>query len=164
MRRRGAKHVRPELLFGSCAENGRIRRHHWRVAANPCAGADMPKMPEREMRAWDAVQIKRFREESARDRLHTLYVLAVGTGMRQGEMFGLRWSDIDFTAGCLSVRRTLEGVRGKSQLREPKTPAARRRIDLPAHAIVELHEHRKRMLAEGQDVRDGLVCCDSAGH
>lgn len=133
------------------------------IASNPCAAADMPKMPKSEMRAWDAAQAKRFCAESAGDRLHALYVLAVATGMRQGEMFGLRWSDIDFEEGCLSVRRTLEEVRGKLQLREPKTPAARRRIDLPAFVLAALHEHRKRMLAEGQDVRDGLVFCSTDG-
>jgi integrase len=133
------------------------------LAANPCAAADMPKMPKREMRAWDSAQVKRFRLESAKDRLHAIYVLAVGTGMRQGEMFGLRWSDIDFDGSCLSVRRTLEELRGRFQLREPKTPAARRRIDLPAYVVTELHEHRKRMLAEGQDVRDGLVFCATDG-
>jgi integrase len=133
------------------------------LAANPCAAADMPKMPVREMRSWDAAQVKRFRLESVKDRLHALYVLAVASGMRQGEVFGLRWADIDFGEGCLSVRRTLEEVRGKLQLREPKTPAARRRIDLPAYVVAELHEHRKRMLAEGRDVRDGLVFCDSDG-
>ena len=133
------------------------------LASNPCAAADMPKMPKCEMRAWDAVQVKRFREESAGERLHALYILAVGTGMRQGEIFGLRWPDIDFAGGSLSVRRTLGEVRGRFQLKEPKTPAARRRIDLPAHVVAELHDHRKRMLAEGQDVRDGLVFCDNDG-
>ncbi len=133
------------------------------IPSNPCAGADMPKMPKHEMHAWDAEQVKRFQAESAKDRLHALYVVAIGTGMRQGELFGLRRSDIDFDEGCLSVRRSLEDVRGQLKLKEPKTAAARRRIELPSHVRAELHEHRKRMLAEGQDVRDGLVFCDGDG-
>jgi integrase len=133
------------------------------ISSNPCAAADMPRMPKHEMHAWDVNQVKKFHGESSKDRLHALYVVAIGTGMRQGELFGLRWSDIDFDEGCLSVRRTLEDVRGQLQLREPKTATARRRIELPTYAKVDLHEHRKRMLAEGQDVRDGLVFCDRDG-
>jgi integrase len=133
------------------------------LPSNPCAGADLPKMPKREVRFWDAAQVKAFLAATAEDRLHTLYVLAATTGLREGELFGLKWPDLDLAAGTLSVRRALEEVRGKFELREPKTEEARRRVELPELAVTALHEHRKRMLAEGRDVKAGLVFCGTDG-
>ena len=83
--------------------------------------------------------------------------------MREGELFGLQWPDVNLEDGWLCVQRTLEEVRGKMQLREPKTEKSRRRIELPAFVVDALHEHRKRMLAEGHDVKKGLVFCDTDG-
>jgi integrase len=82
-------------------------------------------------------------------RLGALFVLAVATGMRQGELFGLRWEDVDLKAGIVSVQRTLEEIDGKLRLKEPKSEKSRRRIDLPAFAIEALVRHKARMMPEG---------------
>lgn len=77
-----------------------------------------------------------------------MYVLALASGMRQGELFGLHWADIDFNGGFLVVRRSLENLAGAARLKEPKTGKGRR-IDLPAFAVAALNDHRKQSLAEG---------------
>jgi integrase len=50
--------------------------------------------------------------------------------MRQGELFGLQWPDIDFEAGSVYVQRTLEEIKGRFKLKELKTTKSKRRIDL----------------------------------
>jgi integrase len=76
------------------------------------------------------------------DRLHALYALAITTGMRQGELLALRWTDVDLKAGTLAVRHTLQ--RRTPVLAEPKTDRARRTLRLGPGAIEVLRDHRNR--------------------
>jgi integrase len=80
------------------------------------------------------------------DRLAALYVLAIATGMRQGELLGLRWQDVDLDAGRLTIRHTLR--LGTRELAEPKTERARRTLRLGADSLLALREHRRRQLGE----------------
>ena len=96
------------------------------LASNPCTDATRPKVPKKEMRTWDGGQVQQFLEAAAADRLFVLYVAAIETGMRQGELFGLHWPDIDFGAGTIQVQRSLSELRGVFALKPPKTEAGRR--------------------------------------
>lgn len=96
-----------------------------------------------------ADQVETLLSTTKDNRLHALYAVAIGTGTRQGEIFGLHWSDIDLAAATIMVRRTLCEVKGRLFTSEPKTAKGRRRIDLPAIVVAALFEHRKQMLAEG---------------
>ena len=83
------------------------------------------------------------------DRLEALYVLAITTGMRQGELLGLKWEDVDFEAGTLQVRRTLSTHVGRGfSFSPPKTAKGRRSIKLPELATSSLKKHRKAQLEE----------------
>jgi integrase len=68
------------------------------------------------------------------DRLAAAYLVALSTGLRQGELLGLGWADIDFTARTLRVSHALQRIRGEFVLVEPKT--ARSRRTLPMRAAV----------------------------
>ncbi len=131
------------------------------VISNPCPDIPKPRPAKKEMHVWDHDQTTRFLEAARNDRLHALYVLAVASGMRQGELFALDWSDVDFDASAVMVRRTLEEIQGKLRLKEPKTAQSRRRIELPKFALDALHDHRKQMLAEGH--AGAPVFCDTDG-
>ena len=131
------------------------------MTSNPCPDIAKPRPEKREMKVWDHSQAVLFLNAAKSDRLHALYVLALNTGMREGELFALAWSDIDFAQSRLQVRRTLEELDGKVRLKEPKTPHSRRQIDLPRVATDALQDHRKRMLAEGNAAAP--VFCDSGG-
>ena len=72
------------------------------------------------------------------DRLEALYVVALTTGMRLGELLALRWSNIDFKAAALSVRGTLHSAKGVSVIAEPKTSGSRRQISLGGLAVEAL--------------------------
>ncbi len=133
------------------------------LPVNPCTDAAKPRPPKKEMAVWDGEQMRRFLAAAESDRLYALYVVALDTGMRQGELLALVWPDVDFAEGTLTVQRSLSDVRGKLSVKSPKTAAGRRRIVLSRYAVDALHEHRKRMLAEGRDVKAGIVFCSSAG-
>lgn len=130
------------------------------IPYNPATDVAKPKPRKQEMQIYDAEQAARFLDAASEDRLHAMYVLAVDTGMRQGELFALHWTDFDFTIGSVQVQRSLEEINGKLRVKEPKSGRGRR-IELSRFALDALHEHRKRMLAEGHAT--GPVFCDLDG-
>jgi integrase len=79
------------------------------------------------------------------DRLEALYVLALMTGLRRGELLGLRWSDVDLEGRRLVVRRSLQvNDEGRWVLGAPKTKHSRRPVLLTGTAVKALREHRDR--------------------
>jgi integrase len=133
------------------------------IPFNPAADIPKPRPPEREMQTLDAAQVKQFHEAAGHYRLKAIFLLATATGMRQGELLGLKWDDIDFESGKLTVQRTLARVKGKFILKEPKSKRSRRTIKLPRYALDALHEHRKAMLAEG-NLSAPVVFCTRTGN
>ena len=87
-------------------------------------------------------------ETAREDRLEALYVLAVHTGLRQGELLGLKWEDADFEAGTLQVRRSLATAKGGPVLAAPKTRGSRRTVKLTRGAVEALRGHLQRQLEE----------------
>lgn len=83
-------------------------------------------------------------------RLEALFVLALTTGLRQGELLGLTWHDVDLGDGRIHVRQTLHWATHKRtwSLAEPKTERSRRSLDLPTITLVALEEHRLRQNME----------------
>jgi integrase len=82
---------------------------------------------------------------------HWLYMptlLAASTGLRRGEVLGLRWQDVDFKRGSLQVTQAVEEVGGKLALKLPKTQRSARTIKMPPTLITELERHRKEQLEE----------------
>jgi integrase len=133
------------------------------ISRNVCDAVDPPRVSKKKMQAYDVGQIKALLAALDNHRLKPLFVLAIATGLREGELFGLHWSDIDLEDHTLSVQQQLEEIDGKFRLTEPKSASGKRRIELPGFAVDALHEHRKRMLAEGRNVKDGPVFCDRRG-
>jgi integrase len=131
------------------------------IPHNPGVDVDKPRRRKREMHVWDRDEVTQFLLVAQDDRLYALYVLALTTGMRQGELFALVWGDVDFDHATVTIRRTLEEIRGQFRLKEPKTAASRRQITLPTVALNALHEHRKAMLTEGHAT--SAVFCDTDG-
>jgi integrase len=97
------------------------------------------------MRVLTVPEIHALFEACRGDELEALYVLALTTGMRQGELLALRWRDIDLERGWLDVNATLVRVAGRPRRSPPKTDSSRRSIKLTARAISALRSHRLRM-------------------
>jgi integrase len=132
------------------------------LAANPLDAVSRPRAPRREIQALDAEQTRALLAAAQGDPFEALYVLAVGTGLRLGELTGLRWGDVDLDAGAVHVRRALvERVNGEITFAEPKTSQSRRKVDLPAFVIAALERHRVRLGALPH--RDRLVFATPEG-
>lgn len=139
------------------------------IARNPCDGVTPPRPERPELRVLTQAQAAAFLVATRAHRMHALYVLAVSTGMRQGELLGLRWDDLHLDAGRLHVRRALQrrGTTGFVFV-EPKTGRSRRTVLLGSMAVAALRDHRRRQLEErlfaGPDWRDGdLVFANRTG-
>jgi integrase len=134
------------------------------LASNPARAVKKPKVQRHEIHPLDAEQARAFLAATATDRLHALYLLALDTGMRQGELFGLIWDAVDFTTGTVSVLRSLEEKAGQHRLKDVKTATSRRRIRVSPATLAALNQHRQRQLVKGQYREDGPVFLDTEGH
>lgn len=127
-----------------------------------------PKVPHEERMTLDGEQVRRLLAAADGRRDWGLFVLAVTTGMRLGEILGLRWADIELDSGTLHVRRSLAKVqRGVPLYQEPKTARSRRAVTLSRAAVDGLRRHRvmqneERLRAIGWEDH-GLVFPDSIG-
>jgi integrase len=82
------------------------------------------------------------------DRLEALYVLAVHYGLRKGELLGLKWADVDLTAGVMQVRRTMSDSREEGTIEEPTKSGKGRRVELSQTAVNALKSRRKAQMEE----------------
>ncbi len=119
------------------------------IPHNPAAGADPPKVRQEEITPLDAEQARAFLDAAHGEKFEALYALSLTCGLRMGEALGLKWSDIDLSAGTLRVNRQLQRMRegGGLVFSEPKN-ASRRTIDLPQRTVRALQSHRKRQTEE----------------
>src|SRR5512134_1488594 len=81
-------------------------------------------------------------------RFEALFVLAVTSGLREGELLGLRWRDVELDAGILQVRNAIQRIKGEWRFVEPKSKKSRRTIVLNNLAADALRAHRTRQAAE----------------
>jgi integrase len=136
------------------------------VPRNVTEAVDPPRPERKERPTFNLDQARQFLEAARDDGWEALYVLVIQTGMRRGELFGLRWDDVELDNGWLHVRQALAHD-GKS-FSLPKTTKGRRRIRLTPEAIEALKKHRstqhQKRLKQGSVWRDhGLVFCSSVG-
>jgi integrase len=118
---------------------------------NVAALADPPKQPEVgsvKMKTWDREELRSFLEFVREDRLYAAYRLAAMTGMRRGEVLGLRWQDVDFHRGRIAVRQTLVSVDYDVRFSTPKTKRSRRSIPLDAETVGALKAYKAQRSAE----------------
>jgi integrase len=129
---------------------------------NPTVLVKPPRPERREIKILTKDEIGVMLRAAEGTALHMPVLVALTTGLRRGELLGLRWSDLDLKAGTLTVNQALERVRGTIAFKAPKTKTSRRRITLPTVTIEALQQHRtaqaeeRLMFGLGRDPR-GLV-------
>lgn len=119
-----------------------------RLPRNPAADADPPRAATVEMSVWSASQLSRFIESVRADRLFAAWLLAATTGMRRGELLGLRWSDIHIDAGTASIRQIRTVARYEVLTLTPKTDKGARTIALDPETVATLRAHRVTQMEE----------------
>jgi len=123
-----------------------------RVERNVADMADPPRQAgQPQVHTWSPEQLRQFLRHVEGDRLYAAWLLAASTGMRRGEVLGLRWIDVDLAAGRLAVRHTWVLVDGRPAESEPKTKRSRRTIDLDQRTVAELRRWREQQLAERRE-------------
>lgn len=128
------------------------------LARNPALMVDPPVRPRREIRILDEQEMGRLLHAFEGRSVYVPTLLAAGTGMRRGEILGLRWRDLDLERGLLRVARSLSQTKEGLQIRSPKTNRGRRQIHLPGFVTIALEAHRRKAAAGAQPVEaDALV-------
>lgn len=113
------------------------------VARNVVDRVKAPPLEKKEPQPLDADQARRLLEAARGHRLEMLLTLALVTGMRRGELLALRWSNVDFVAGVLMVRRTVDFIAHYGYVEtRPKTKKGYRKIVLPSFMIERLQLYR----------------------
>jgi integrase len=142
-------------ILGSAARRGLI-------ASNPVTRlerGERPKIEGREMRVLDSAGIERLLG-SAPARYRALLATAVFTGLRQGELLGLTWADVDLDGGLVSVRKQLDR---HGQRVEPKTPQAVREVGLMPALVRTLRTHRADAFSRGVAKASDFVFASETG-
>lgn len=108
---------------------------------------DAPRVPIVEPRALSTGEVARLLAAARGDRLEALFVTAVGTGLRQGELLGLAWEDLE--PERIVVRKELVRIDGRYLRDDPKTERSKRIVPLSPAVATALAAHRERTIAEG---------------
>ena len=114
------------------------------VNRNPTQGCALPKVEHKEMKTLTADQLSAFFQEARDSGVYELYYLDLATGLRRGELLGLKWTDIDLDRGVLKIQRAISRQNGKVVEAPLKTKNAYRTLPLSADAIDVLMQQRRK--------------------
>ncbi|WP_407068267.1 tyrosine-type recombinase/integrase [Lapillicoccus sp.] len=115
-----------------------------RIALSPCDGIRLPKIVKKPVSPMATADIQAL-AEAVPEQYHAMVILAAGTGLRQGEIFGITVDRVDFLRRTLRVDRQLVAVRGQApEFGPPKTAASVRTVPLPDVVLEPLSEHLRR--------------------
>lgn len=128
------------------------------IVVNPCGTIDRPRPEKFDIHPLDREQASEFLAAIAGHHRENLFVLALGTGARQGELCALQWKDYDRDRKTLSIRHTLSTVGGKIIVKAPKTKSGARSIVLDDRSIAALERQRKENMRIGAAGEPWIFC------
>ena len=129
---------------------------------NPALHVELPQDEAYTITVWTPEQVGHFLDTSAGDRLYALYHLVAFTGLRRGEVAGLRWCDVDLDVGYLRVAQQLILLDDQVRFVPPKTRSGVRTVSLDAATVEVLRAHRDSQQAERDEWADGYRDLDLA--
>ena len=118
------------------------------ISHNPAGQVELETAPRNVRAVWTPVQLAAFLRHASGDRLGAAYHLVGSTGLRRGELCGLRWSDVDLDGATLTVRQQHVEVGRAIVVGEPKTKAGARLVALDAGTVAVLRTHRAAQAVE----------------
>ena len=155
------KHLHPQIIqayYGKAVDKlspRTVAKHHRLLSQalkyavrqgylgrNPCEFADPPSWKGKTMRTLTPFEVQVFLNVSRDSYYYPVYYAAVSTGLRQAELLGLRWRDVDLDLLSISVNRVLYKRRGVCEVKEPKTAHSRRRVAMTPKLALFLREYR----------------------
>lgn len=115
----------------------------WQIlATNPATGASPPRIDRKARNVPDANAVRDLLDAARGSTAYPPLLIAASTGMRRGEVLGLRWRDVDLEVAKVRVISSLQRVDGELVFVAPKTERSRRTISLPAFAVEALRRQR----------------------
>lgn len=118
------------------------------IPRNPVEDVSRPTVPDREIQTLNDRQVATLLTAIEGTQLYEPVFLALTTGLRRGEILGLRWGDLDLSRGTVTVQQSLEQTKAGLRFKSPKTRKGRRTVTLPGIAVAVLQEHRRRQAEE----------------
>ena len=115
------------------------------IVKDPTAGCALPKVEKKEMRTLPVEQLTSFLREAKESGVFEMYYVELATGLRRGELLGLKWEDIDFEHGNLRVKRQVARINGKVVEAPLKTKNAYRTLPLAEDTIQVLKQQKKKV-------------------
>ncbi|MFC1994876.1 tyrosine-type recombinase/integrase [Chloroflexota bacterium] len=147
-----------EAFYGKACEklSARTVQHHHRLLSealkhavrkghlsrNPCDLAQAPSPRKRTMRTLTVAEVETMLTQAANNQFYPVYYAAVSTGLRQAELLGLRWRDVDLDGLSLSVSQVLYKRGGICVFKEPKTKGSSRRVDMTPKLALFLKQYK----------------------
>lgn len=173
-----------QRYYRSAVESGlsptTVRQHHvvfsraikrgmqWGlVARNVLDGLSPPKKEDAEVEFWEQDEMTRFLEAARTSPYYVLYAVALGTGMRRGELLALQWKDIDFNEQTITVRRSLVKVGPPPVFKSPKSKSGWRLLPISPQLVRLLRRQRAKVaedklrLGERYEDYDLVFCIDN---
>jgi integrase len=127
------------------------------IQGNPASGVDKPALGDHLVEVWEPDDVRRFLQRSAQHRLGPLFEIAVLTGLRRGEICGLRWADVDLVKRKITVRHNRVTVDGKIVEQTAKTKAGLRNVTLSSAAVAALLAWQLRQAEEAETAAEAWV-------
>ena len=114
------------------------------IPANPTNACALPKIEHQEMQTIPAEQLQAFLQEAKATGVYEMYYIELATGLRRGELLGLKWQDIDWKNGVIKVRRQVARVDGQIKEAPLKTKNSYRAVSISPQAIEVLREQKRK--------------------
>ena len=122
------------------------------IRTNPAEGCKLPPKKAREMQVLARDELQRFLIQAKAEGYYELFLLDLATGLRRGELLGLKWSDINFESRTLEVKRQIQRVNGMIQETALKTHNVYRKILLPSETVEILKQYKAGQTIESEYV------------
>ncbi len=114
------------------------------ISENPCKAVALPKIEHKEMQTIPAEQLQAFLTEAKATGVYEMYYIELATGLRRGELLGLKWEDIDMQQGIIRVRRQVARIDGKIVEAPLKTKNSYRTVTISPQAIEVLKQQKAK--------------------
>jgi integrase len=125
------------------------------ISVNPARDVDRPKLDRDPVAPWEPDQVRMFLDRSAQHRIGPLFEVAILTGLRRGELCGLRWSDVDLVTRKITVRRNRVTANGRViEQKTTKTKAGLRTVALSDFAVATLLAWQLRQAEEAEAAQE----------